>query len=61
MPVEDFRTIRRTLNLHGIETSRSGGTVTVTMAQHAQPVIPLLLDERANHNLVEAAPVECDG
>lgn len=59
MSVEDFRGVRRTLNLHGIETSRGGGTVTVSMAQAAQPVIPLLLDERANYNLVDASPVEC--
>ncbi len=59
MSVEDFRANRRTLNLHGIETTRSSGVVTVSMAQAAQPVIPLLLDERANYNIVDGDPVEC--
>lgn len=56
---EQFQEVRRTLVLHGIETSRDGGTVTVSMAQAAQPVIPLLLDERANFPVTEGTPVEC--
>jgi hypothetical protein len=59
LTVEQFRQVRRTLNLHGIETTRSGGTVTVPMGQAAQPLIPLLLDARANFEIVEGTPVDC--
>ncbi|GAB2688478.1 M14 family metallopeptidase [Thalassiella azotivora] len=59
LTVEQLREVRRTMNLHGIEFTREGRTVTVSMAQERQPIIPLLLDERANFNLVDAVPVEC--
>lgn len=59
LTVEQFRDVRGTLALHGIETTRRGGTVTVSMGQAAQPVIPLLLDERANFSITEGSPVEC--
>lgn len=51
-----FEQVRRTLDLHGVASTRSGDTVTVSMAQAAQPVIPLLLDARARFNIVEATP-----
>ena len=59
LTTEQFGAVRRTLDLHGIDTTRSGDTVTVSMAQDAQPVIPLLLDARANFEIVEATPVDC--
>lgn len=59
MSVDDFLGIRQTLRLHGIEWTRGGGVVTISMAQAAQPIIPLLVDERANYNLVEATQVDC--
>lgn len=59
LTVEQFRDVRRTLALHGVETTRSRGVVTVSMAQPAQPVIPLLLDDRANFSLTAGTPVAC--
>ncbi|RJK94867.1 M14 family metallopeptidase [Vallicoccus soli] len=59
LTAEQFSSVRRTLTLHGIETTRSGGTVTVSMAQEAQPVIPLLLDERAEYEVAAGTPVAC--
>ena len=59
LTAEQFSQVRRTLNLHGVETTRAGGTVTVSMAQAAQPVIPLLLDARANFELTQGTPVDC--
>lgn len=59
LTAEQFTQVRRTLALHGVQTTRSGGTVTVSMAQAAQPVIPLLLDERANFELTAGTPVDC--
>lgn len=45
------------LDLHGITTRPEGGTTRVTMAQPAEPVIPLLLDARADRDVVQARPV----
>lgn len=59
LTVEQFRQVRRTLDLHGVETTRRAGVVTVSMAQAAQPVIPLLLDERANFEVATGTPVAC--
>ena len=57
---EQLDEVRQTLDLHGVETTETDGVVTVSMAQEAQPVIPLLLDERANYELVVAEPVACE-
>ena len=58
---EQLDEVRQTLDLHGIETTpREDGGATVSLAQEAQPRIPLLLDERANHELVVAEPVACE-
>lgn len=59
LTAEQFGAVRRTLALHGIRSQRTGDTVTVSMAQAAQPVIPLLLDERANFEVATGTPVEC--
>ncbi|GAA1159419.1 hypothetical protein [Ornithinicoccus hortensis] len=52
--------MRPTLDLHGVETTQEGQSIRVSMAQPAQPLIPLLLDERANFAITEGTPVTCD-
>ncbi|MBW3621457.1 MAG: M14 family metallocarboxypeptidase [Actinobacteria bacterium] len=48
-----------TLDLHAIERRPSGpGEVTVSMAQPAEPVIPLLLDARGKRHSTAATPVD---
>ena len=59
LTAEQFGGVQRTLDLHGIEASRATSTVTISMAQAAQPVIPLLLDARANFEVVQGTPVDC--
>lgn len=49
-----------TLSLHDIRVvERADGTARVPMGQPARGVIPLLMDERAAHDLVQATPVDC--
>ncbi|MBB2987075.1 M14 family metallopeptidase [Terracoccus luteus] len=59
MTVDQLAQVRQTLTLHGVSFTRAGGVVTVSMAQPAQPLIPLLLDARANNELLAVTPVEC--
>lgn len=55
-----FDRAERTLSLHGIASEpAAGGARVVSMAQPAQPVIPLLLDGRGQYELLAATPVEC--
>ena len=52
-------TVGLAMQLHGIRTlPRSDGGAFVSMAQPAEPVIPLLLDGRARRHAVEATPLE---
>lgn len=51
--------IRTQLDLHGIQRTRAGADVYVPMSQAAEPVIPLLLDARADYELVAARPLTC--
>ena len=46
------------LDLHGIAAQRTGSGARVSMAQPAEPVIPLLLDKRATRGETEATPLE---
>ncbi len=46
------------LRAHGITWKRNASGAFVTMAQEDQPLIPLLLDERSEYRIAEAAPVE---
>lgn len=55
---EQIRTVGAALRLHDIATKGAKGDVFVTMAQRAEPVIPLLLDARGNRHSVEAEPLE---
>lgn len=55
-----FEEVESTLDLHGVETSQEATGVVVSMAQPAQPLIPLLLDERANFPITEGTPIACD-
>jgi len=50
---------QRALDLHGIKTTPAGTSTTVAMAQFTQPVIPLLLDSRANQELTAAQQIAC--
>jgi hypothetical protein len=59
LTTEEYASAKRTLDLHGVRVTRSGGAVTVSMAQAAQPVIPLLLDERAEYEIAAGDPVAC--
>ena len=43
--------------LHGIAGTPSGDVVSVSMAQPARPLIPLLLDERGRRNAVSGTPI----
>ena len=43
--------------LHGIRTISRGAKVSVPMAQPAEPVIPLLLDERGNRHATAGKPI----
>lgn len=45
------------LKLHGIRTTSHGKKVSVSMAQPAEPLIPLLLDERGTRHSVAATPI----
>ena len=54
LTAEQVSALGPVLDLHGIRTEPvGGGAVTVSMAQPAEPVIPLLLDARADRNLVD--------
>lgn len=54
-----YRTVQRRLELHDVEAAASGDSWTIRSAQPAQPMIGLLLDERAPHPLAVGAPVAC--
>lgn len=60
LTADQFAQVRPTLALHGV-TSRPApdGERTVPMAQEARPLVPLLLDGRADYHLVAAVPVDC--
>ena len=53
---EELRDVAVTMALHGIRVDERSSGAFVSMAQPAEPVIPLLLDERATRNAVEAEP-----
>ena len=57
MSSQDAKSIAKTLRLLGIRTKGRGKTVSVPMAQPAEPLIPLLLDDRGLRNSVSAKPV----
>ena len=58
LTAKEFDVADQALNLHGIryDKRRSGGAF-VDMGQAAEPVIPLLLDQRATRHKVEATPL----
>ena len=57
LTAKELETVRPAMRLHGIATERRSSGAFVSMAQAAEPVIPLLLDERATRNAVEATPL----
>ncbi len=56
---EQYDGLADELALHDIAVSASDAGWVVSMAQPSKTVIPLLLDARANHSVVEATPVPC--
>ncbi|ROP43674.1 M14 family zinc carboxypeptidase [Pseudokineococcus lusitanus] len=57
---EQLDAVSSTLSLHDIRVvERADGTARVPMGQPARGVIPLLMDERAAYDLVQATPVDC--
>jgi murein tripeptide amidase MpaA len=56
LTAEEAAQMAELFELHGIETTPiEGGGVRVSMAQESSPVIPLLLDSRADYSPVDAA------
>ena len=53
----DARKMADVFALHGIRTTTTTRGVSVSMAQHARPVIPLLLDPRGQRRMVEGKAV----
>ncbi|WP_380164856.1 M14 family zinc carboxypeptidase [Jannaschia sp. R86511] len=56
---DQYAELEQTLALHDIAVRESADGWVVSMAQPAKTVIPLLLDARANHSVVDATPVAC--
>lgn len=54
---EQAKSLRQVLKLHDIRTLRRAGKVFVSMAQPAEPVIPLLLDARGTRSIADAEPL----
>ncbi|MET0134706.1 MAG: carboxypeptidase, partial [Kibdelosporangium sp.] len=55
LTAEQYAQVKDKLDLHGVHVTRSGF---VPLAQQARPLIPLLLDARADFHLVAATPVQ---
>jgi predicted deacylase len=56
---DEYREIERQLDLHGITATSTDGSWTIPTAQPAEPMVGLLLDERAPRRLVNGEPVPC--
>lgn len=54
LDAKQFDAVSLTLELLGIKTKRAGSSYFVPMAQPAEPLIPLLLDERGTRHAVAA-------
>jgi hypothetical protein len=52
-----YTQVKEKLDLHGVSSTRSGAGRFVPLAQQARPLIPLLLDARADFHLVAGTPV----
>jgi hypothetical protein len=55
---EQAKTMGTVLRLHGIKTSHKGKDTFVSMAQQAEPLIPLLLDARGTRHAIEAQALD---
>lgn len=55
---EQANSLKQVLKLHGIRTARRGNQTFVSMAQPAEPVIPLLLDARGPRSSTEGEPLD---
>ncbi|MFP5297479.1 MAG: M14 family metallocarboxypeptidase [Actinomycetota bacterium] len=58
LDAEQFDAVSLTLELLGVKTKKAGASYFVPMAQPAEPLIPLLLDERGNRHAVAAEMLE---
>jgi hypothetical protein len=56
---KELQQVALTMALHGIDVDHRSRGAFVSMAQPAEPVISLLLDERAMRHAVEAEPRPC--
>jgi len=54
-----YQSRQLTLALHGVAATRSGTDWIVSLAQPAQPVLPLLLDSRAMYDEIAARTLSC--
>lgn len=54
---EQATSLKQVLKLHGIRTERQGSNTFVSMAQAAEPLIPLLLDARGSRSATEGEPL----
>lgn len=54
---EEYQRVRPTLELHGVQVTAGTDGYRVPLAQPAQPLVPLLLDGRAENELVAATPL----
>lgn len=59
LTAEQHAELEQKLALHDIAVTQTSSGWSVSMAQQSKTLIPLLLDGRANHSLVEATPVDC--
>ena len=55
---DQYTSVVRTLRLHGIKVTAAKPGLVVPMAQPAEPVIPLLLDERGARHAVAGEPLD---
>jgi hypothetical protein len=55
---KEFTAVRQTLALHGIRARKTGNAYAISMAQSAEPVIPLLLDARGTRHAVEGEALD---
>ncbi|ALG14760.1 M14 family metallopeptidase [Kibdelosporangium phytohabitans] len=56
LTAEQYAQVKDKLALHGVQSRRDGTGRLVALAQQARPLIPLLLDARADFELVQGIP-----
>ncbi len=56
---EEYASVEETLQLHGVAATFDGNSWPVSAAQASQPLVGLLLDERAPEAVASGDPVDC--